>query len=136
MKKLFGEFKEFALKGNVLDMAVGTMIGGAFGKIVTSLVNDILTPLISMLLGNVDLSHLATVIGEGDKAVTIGWGLFIQAIIDFLIMAVCIFSFVKLFTSLKKKEAEEEKAEEPAEPELSAEAKLLTEIKELLENQK
>ena len=131
MKKLFNEFKEFAIQGNVLDMAVGTMIGGAFGKIVTSLVNDILTPLLSLLLGNIDLSGLATNVTVGETTISVAWGVFLQNVVDFLIMAVCIFAFVKFFTSLKKKPAEE--PEEPKEPELSAEAKLLTEIKELLE---
>ena len=131
MKKLFNEFKEFAIQGNVLDMAVGTMIGGAFGKIVTSLVNDILTPLLSLLLGNIDLSGLSTDVTVGETTISVTWGVFMQNVVDFLIMAVCIFAFVKFFTSLKKKPAEE--PEEPKEPELSAEAKLLTEIKELLE---
>ncbi len=134
MKKLIKEFKEFAIQGNVLDMAVGTMIGGAFGKIVTSLVNDILTPLISLLLGNIDLSGLSTDVTVGENTISVGWGLFMQNVVDFLIMAICIFAFVKFFTSLKKKP--EEKPEEPKEPELSDEAKLLTEIKELLEKQK
>ena len=131
MKKLFNEFKEFAIQGNVLDMAVGTMIGGAFGKIVTSLVNDILTPLLSLLLGNIDLSGLSTDVTVGETTISVTWGVFMQNVVDFLIMAVCIFAFVKFFTSLKKKPAEE--PEEPKEPELSAEAKLLTEIKVLLE---
>ncbi|MBQ6655630.1 MAG: large conductance mechanosensitive channel protein MscL [Erysipelotrichaceae bacterium] len=128
---MFNEFKEFAIQGNVLDMAVGTMIGGAFGKIVTSLVNDILTPLLSLLLGNIDLSGLSTDVTVGETTISVTWGVFMQNVVDFLIMAVCIFAFVKFFTSLKKKPAEE--PEEPKEPELSAEAKLLTEIKELLE---
>ena len=131
MKKLFNEFKEFAVQGNVLDMAVGTMIGGAFGKIVTSLVNDILTPLISLLLGNIDLSGLSTDVTVGENTISVGWGLFLQNVVDFLIMAACIFAFVKFFTSLKKKPKEE--PAEPEEPKLSDEAKLLTEIKELLE---
>ena len=131
MKKLFNEFKEFAIQGNVLDMAVGTMIGGAFGKIVTSLVNDILTPLLSLLLGNIDLSGLSTDVTVGETTISVTWGVFMQNVVDFLIMAVCIFAFVKFLTSLKKKPAEE--PEEPKEPDLSAEAKLLTEIKVLLE---
>jgi large conductance mechanosensitive channel len=118
------EFKEFALKGNVIDLAVGVIIGGAFGKIVTSLVNDLLMPLIGILLGGLDFSELSIVVGTA----TLQYGLFIQTVVDFLIIAVSIFFFVKLLSlSRKKKEAE---AAPPPAP--STEELLLTEIRDLL----
>jgi large conductance mechanosensitive channel len=94
------EFKEFVMRGNVLDLAVAVIIGGAFGKIITSLVNDILMPLIGLLMGGVDFSSLAFTVG--DAVVT--WGNFIQAIVDFLIVAIIIFMIVKAANSLEKKE--------------------------------
>ncbi|MBR1935171.1 MAG: large-conductance mechanosensitive channel protein MscL [Muribaculaceae bacterium] len=122
------EFKEFAMKGNVMDMAVGVIIGGAFGKIVTSLVDDVLMPAIGMLTGNVDFTKLALKIGDGDNAAVLQYGNFIQNIVDFLIVAFCIFLMLKGINKLTKK-----KEEEPApEPEPSAEEKLLTEIRDLL----
>ena len=122
------EFKEFAMKGNVMDMAVGVIIGGAFGKIVTSLVDDVLMPAIGMLTGNIDFTKLALKIGEGDNAAVLQYGNFIQNIVDFLIVAFCIFLMLKGINKLTKK-----KEEEPApEPEPSAEEKLLTEIRDLL----
>ena len=135
------EFKEFALKGNVMDMAIGVIIGGAFGKIVTSLVNDILMPLIGALIGNVNFTTLSATLrapqlndaGEVVKeAVTLNYGNFIQVTIDFLIVALCIFGVIKLInkaSNLVKKQ--EEEAPAPA-PEPSAEEKLLTEIRDLL----
>ncbi len=138
---LIKEFKEFALKGNVMDMAIGVIIGGAFGKIVTSLVNDILMPLVGALIGNVDFTTLSATLrapklneaGEVVKeAVTLNYGNFIQTTVDFLIVALCIFAVIKLInkaTSLVKKQ--EEEAPAPA-PEPSAEEKLLTEIRDLL----
>ena len=137
----FKEFKEFAMKGNVMDMAIGVIIGGAFGKIVTSLVNDILMPLVGALIGNVNFTTLSLTLrtpklneaGEVVKeAVTLNYGNFIQVTIDFLIVALCIFCVIKLInkaTSLVKKQ--EEEAPAPA-PEPSAEEKLLTEIRDLL----
>ncbi len=132
MKKFLEEFKAFAVKGNVLDMAVGVIIGGAFGKIVTSLVNDIVMPLIGVILGGVQFSALSWKINEAE----IKYGAFIQSVIDFLIIALCIFTFIKMINKLselrrKKEEAiEEEKAAE--EPKKSDEVVLLEEIRDLL----
>jgi len=124
------EFKEFALKGNVMDMAVGVIIGGAFGKIVSSLVDDVLMPLVGMLTGNVDFTKLAYKVGEGEEAALLKYGNFIQNCVDFLIVALCIFLFIKAINKLTKK-----KEEEPA-PEPSAEEKLLGEIRDLLKKDK
>ncbi len=125
------EFKEFAFKGNVVDLAVGVIIGAAFGKIVTSLVNDILMPIIGILLGGVNFSELKYVItpAVGDVAESaILYGAFIQSIVDFLIIAVAIFFFVKLISLTKKKEeaAPEEPAKKPDD------IVLLEEIRDLL----
>lgn len=129
--KFIKEFKEFAIKGNVIDMAVGVIIGGAFGKIVSSLVNDIIMPAISLLLGKIDLSKLAIVIEkQGADPIVIGYGMFLQNVIDFLIIALCIFMFVKLSAKLKRKE--EEKSVEPPKP--SNEEVLLAEIRDILAN--
>ena len=126
------DFKAFALKGNVMDMAVGVIIGGAFGKIVSSLVDDVLMPLIGMATGNVDFTSLSYQFGEGEGAAVLKYGQFIQNIVDFLIIALCIFFMVKGIAALSRKK-EEEKAAEPAPaPEPSAEEKLLTEIRDLL----
>lgn len=89
------EFKKFAMRGNVIDMAVGVIMGGAFGKIVSSLVNDVVMPPIGMILGNVDFSKLAIPLGEGDKAATLRYGSFLQSVVDFLIVALAIFLLVK-----------------------------------------
>lgn len=118
------EFKTFISRGNVVDMAVGVIIGGAFGKIVTSLVNDVLMPIIGVFLGGLDLSDLSIKVGDA----TIKYGSFIQTIVDFLIVAFCIFMIVKLFESFKKKK--EEEAEEA--PKKSDEVLLLEEIRDLL----
>ena len=124
------EFKEFAMKGNVMDMAVGVIIGGAFGKIVSSLVDDVLMPLIGKLTGGVDFTSLAITLGEGETAAKLNYGTFIQNNIDFLIIAFCIFLMIKGMNKLNKK-----KEEEPApEPEPSNEEKLLGEIRDLLKN--
>jgi large conductance mechanosensitive channel len=125
------EFKSFAMKGNVVDMAVGIIIGAAFGKIVASLVKDIIMPPIGMLVGGVNFSELAYVIqqAQGDvAAVAINYGLFIQSIVDFLIVAFAIFMAIKVMNSLKKKEEVAPVA--PATP--STEVVLLTEIRDLL----
>jgi large conductance mechanosensitive channel len=125
------EFKAFALKGNVIDLAVAVIIGGAFGKIVTSLVNDLLMPLIGVLLGGVNFSDLKYVISPaiGDAVeAAIYYGAFIQAVVDFLIIAFSIFIFIKLITNKKKKEADKEPA--PVIP--SNEEILLGEIRDLL----
>jgi large conductance mechanosensitive channel len=129
------EFKEFALRGNVVDMAVGIIIGAAFGKIVSSLVGDVIMPPIGVLLGGVDFSNLAVTIkqaaGEA-PAVVIGYGKFIQTIIDFVIIAFSIFLVIKGMNSLKRKE--EEAPQAPPEP--PAQEVLLTEIRDLLKVKK
>ncbi len=120
MKKFIQDFKDFAIKGNVIDMAVGVVIGSAFGKIVTSLVNDIITPAISMLTGKVSLSNLSIDISgvKGtDEYVGIMYGQFIQNIIDFLIIAFSIFLVIKLIGKFKRKEAKVEEAAEKVEEE-------------------
>lgn len=125
------EFREFAVKGNVVDMAVGVIIGGAFGKIVSSLVNDVIMPPIGMLIGGVDFKDLAIVLKEAQgevEAVTLKYGAFIQNVFDFLIIAMAVFGMVKLLNSMKKAPVEEPEA--PAEP--TAEEKLLIEIRDLL----
>ena len=129
--KLFDEFKAFVMRGNVVDMAVGVIIGGAFGKIVTSLVNDIFMPIIGMILGNVDFSSLEIKLGEpveGAEQAAIRYGMFIQEIVNFLIIALCIFMFIKLISKLQKKK---EEAPTPA-PEPTKEEVLLTEIRDAL----
>ena len=127
MASIISEFKEFAMRGNVMDMAVGVIIGGAFGKIVSSLVDDILMPVIGTLTGGIDFSNLAITIGEAN----IKYGQFIQNVIDFIIVAFCIFMMIKGINSISKKKEEAPAAPEPA-PEPSAEEKLLTEIRDLL----
>jgi large conductance mechanosensitive channel len=122
------EFKDFAMRGNVVDMAVGIIIGAAFGKIVSSLVSDVIMPPIGMLMGSVSFSELALALGEGEGAATINYGVFIDTIINFLIVAFAIFMLIKGINSMKKKE--EEKPAEPPKP--SAEEALLTEIRDLL----
>ncbi len=140
------DFKAFALKGNVVDMAVGVIIGGAFGKIVTSLVNDIIMPPLGMLIGKVNFADLSVTLHEavmeGDKVVTpaVTWkyGAFIQQVVDFAILAFCVFIMVKFMTRLtQKKEAEPAPAPAPApEPEPTKEELLLTEIRDLLKEKK
>ncbi len=133
------DFKAFALKGNVVDMAVGVIIGGAFGKIVTSIVNNIIMPPIGVLTGGMDFTDLKLVlkdaVKEGDQvvseAVTLNYGQFIQDVVDFLIIAFCIFLMVKGIAALSRKK-EERPAEPAPAPEPSAEEKLLTEIRDLL----
>ena len=126
------EFKDFISKGNVVDLAVGVIIGGAFGKIVTSLVNDIIMPLIGVIIGGINFTSLSIKIGES----VIAYGSFIQNIIDFLIIAACIFVFVKFvnkLTNLNKVEEKEEPKKE--EPKVAEDIKLLTEIRDLLKKQ-
>ncbi len=130
---MMSEFKDFAMRGNVVDMAVGIIIGGAFGKIVSSFVNDVLMPPIGMALGGVDFSELAFTLKEaaGDvAAVTLNYGSFIQTVIDFLIIAFAIFMAIKAMNKMKKQE--EEAPAEPPKP--SAEVQLLTEIRDSLKN--
>ena len=119
------EFKEFAVIGNVMDMAVGVIIGGAFGKIVTSLVDDVLMPVIGMLTGGVDFNGLVAKVGDA----TVKYGTFIQNIIDFLIIALCIFCMIKAMNKLKKQE--EPAPEAPAGPTTE---ELLADIKDILKN--
>ncbi len=125
------EFKQFAMRGNVVDMAVGIVIGGAFGKIVSSFVSDVLMPPIGMLMGGMDFSALAFPLGEGEEAATINYGMFINTVLDFVIIAFAIFMVIKGLNSMKKKE--EEAPAEPPKP--SAEETLLTEIRDLLSKQ-
>ena len=148
MKKIAKEFRDFITRGNVLDMAVGVIVGGAVGKITTSLVNDVFMPFIGWIFGDIDLSQLNIILspavtenGEVVKeAVTLGIGTFIATIIDFLLVALCIFLVVKAFNKARalsekrKKEAEAEA--EPAEPEPTREELLLTEIRDLLKEKK
>ena len=143
MKKFFEEFKKFAMRGNVIDLAVGVVVGGAFGKITTSLVNDIIMPAVSMLTGGINFNDWKivlkqAVIENGEEiaaAVTINYGTFISVIIDFIILAFAVFCMVKAINSLHRKK-EEAPAAPPAPPEPSAEEKLLTEIRDLLRDKK
>lgn len=123
-KKTFKEFKSFISKGNVIDLAVGVIIGSAFSKIVTSIVNDILMPLIGILIGGINFSNLSLKIGDA----TISYGNFIQNVIDFLIIAICIFTFVKIIEKFSKKAETEEKVEEKKDEKVL----LLEEIRDLL----
>lgn len=128
---MMSEFKAFAMRGNVVDMAVGVVIGGAFGKIVSSLVNDVIMPPIGLMLGGVDFSNLQIVLKEAvgeTAAVTLNYGVFIQTVIDFLIIAFAIFMVVKAMNSAKKKE----EAAPAAPPAPSKEEVLLTEIRDIL----
>ncbi|WP_022818858.1 large-conductance mechanosensitive channel protein MscL [Fusobacterium russii] len=128
----FKEFKTFVMRGNLIDMAVGVIIGGAFGKIVTSLVNDIMMPILGIALGNIDITSLEYKLGEpveGVEQASIRYGAFLQDIINFLIIAFCIFVFIKLINNLTKKK-EEEPAPAPLAP--SKEEVLLTEIRDAL----
>ena len=138
MKKFAKEFKEFALKGNVFDMAVGIIIGGAFGKIVASLVSDIFMPLLSLLLGNFNLADAKVLLKPAELAadgtvavaeVAITYGTFLNNVIDFLVIALVIFAMIKVISSLRRKEekVEEAKPEEPSE-----EILLLREIRDSL----
>jgi large conductance mechanosensitive channel len=137
------EFKAFAMRGNVVDMAVGIIIGAAFGRIVSSLVNDVLMPPIGMITGGLDFSNLFLNLGgdsydslaaaEAAGAPIIKYGLFINNIIDFVIVAFAIFMVIRAINRLKKRE---EAAPPPAPPEPSAEAKLLTEIRDVLKTQR
>ena len=128
---MMSEFKKFAVKGNVMDMAVGIIIGAAFGKIVSAFVNGVMMPPLGLLIGGVDFSDLEHVLKpatETAEAVTLQWGAFLQTTIDFLIIAFAVFMMVKFMNNLQKKEEEAPAA--PPEP--SNEEKLLTEIRDLL----
>lgn len=143
MKKFISEFKEFISRGNVMDMAVGVIVATAFGKITTSLVNDVFMPLIGWLIGDIDLTQLNLTLspavvneaGEVTKeAVVIGLGTFLTTVIDFILVALIVFCIIKAFNTAKKKleKPAEPEPEKPAEP--SKEEVLLTEIRDLLKN--
>ncbi len=125
-KKTLSEFKEFISRGNVIDLAVGVIIGSAFGKIVTSLVNDILMPIIGVIIGGIDFTSLSIKVEDA----TISYGMFIQNIIDFLIVAFCIFIFTKIISKLNRKD------EETVEEKQDEQIVLLTEIRDLLKKKK
>ncbi|OZC02570.1 large conductance mechanosensitive channel protein MscL [Rubricoccus marinus] len=143
---MFKEFKEFAVKGNVVDMAVGIIIGAAFGTIVTALVEGILMPPIGLLMGGIDFADIFTVLKEGTTpapyatlaaaqeagAVVMAWGSFINTVISFLIVAFAVFMFVKWINRAKEAAAEEATEEPAAAPELTADQQLLTEIRDAL----
>ena len=126
MKKILKEFKEFISKGNVIDMAVGVVIGSAFSKIVTSLVNDVIMPLIGIIIGGLDFTSLSIKVKDSE----ILYGSFIQNIVDFLIIAACIFTVIKIMNKFKKP-----KVEEPKPVEIPEDIKLLTEIRDLLKKE-
>ena len=141
MGKFLNEFKQFAMRGNVLDMAVGVIIGGAFGKIVSSVVDDVIMPPIGWLIGGVNFADLkltlptVQVAGEEFKTATINYGSFLQTCFDFLIVAFCIFMLIKAVNKLAKKKEEPKEPEAQKAPEPSAEEKLLMEIRDLLKSQ-
>lgn len=144
MKKFFQEFKEFAMRGNVVDMAVGVVIGAAFGKIVSSLVNDIIMPLVGVATGGMNFSDFKWVIQkavmDGQEVITpevsMNWGAWVQTIVDFLIVAFCIFVMIKFINNLRKRmEKPAEEAPAPASAEPTKEEVLLTEIRDLLRQQ-
>ena len=158
MGKLLTEFKEFAMKGNVVDMAVGVIIGGAFGKIVSSLVNDVIMPVVSILTGGVNLTDKKIILrhltdsegntltqsaadaitaagGVVNPEVALTWGVFVQSIVDFLIIAFCIFMAIRFMTKLKNATKKAEAEAEAAPPAPSKEEVLLTEIRDLLKEQ-
>lgn len=141
MKQILQEFKQFAMRGNVVDMAVGIIIGGAFGKIVTSIVSDVIMPAVGVLVGGVNFTDLKITLKEAvveagevvTPAVTINYGNFIQVTFDFLIIAFAVFMLVKGVNALSRKKKEEQPAAPPAPP---ADIQLLTEIRDLLKTQK
>ena len=139
------DFKKFAMKGNVIDMAVGVIIGGAFGKIVTSIVNDLIMPPIGLLVGGVNFKDLKLVMKEAvtaadgtveQAAITLNYGNFLQQTFDFLIIAFSIFVVIRIIGNLTRKKEEEKAAAPAAPPAPSAEEKLLTEIRDLLKEKK
>lgn len=130
MKKFISEFKEFISKGNVLDMAVGVIIGGAFSKIVSSLVNDVMMPLIGIIIGGHDFTNLSIKVGNAK----IMYGGFLQNVVDFLIVAFCLFTVIKIINRFKKKQEKNENKEKIKTP--SEEVILLSEIRDLLKTDK
>lgn len=142
MGRFINEFKEFAVKGNAVDMAVGVIIGGAFGKIVSSIVDDIIMPPIGWLIGGVNFSDLKCTLPSVDVGIeklapaTINYGNFIQTVLDFVIIALCVFLMIRGIGRLTKKKTQEQVVkEEPKAPEMPNDEKLLTEIRDLLKNQ-
>jgi large conductance mechanosensitive channel len=146
MKKFFSEFKEFAMRGNVVDMAVGVIIGAAFGKIVSSLVNDIIMPLIGVVTGGMNFTDYKLVVQKAvmdgqeiiKPEVTMNWGAWVQTVVDFLIVAFCIFVMIKFINNLRKKAERQKEAEAepaPTAPEPTKEEQLLAEIRDLLKEQ-
>ena len=142
MGKFINEFKEFAVKGNAVDMAVGVIIGGAFGKIISSIVDDLIMPPIGWLIGGVNFTDLKLTLPSVDvgmetlQPATINYGNFLQTAFDFIIIAFCVFMLVKVINKLARKKTEEVKEEAPAIPEPTKEELLLTEIRDLLKEQK
>lgn len=145
MKKIIAEFKEFISRGNVMDMAIGVIIATAFGKITTSLVNDVLMPLISWLVGARDMSALNLLVrpevlndaGEVvQESITIGFGTLLGTVIDFILVALVVFAIVKAANTARARLEKQKEAEEEAAPKPSNEEKLLAEIRDLLKNQK
>ena len=137
MKKFFDEFKTFIMRGNVLDMAVGVVIGTAFGKIVSSLVSDVIMPLVGVVVGNVDFKDLSIQLldkTEEHEAIVLTYGAFLQTVFDFIIIAFAIFVSMKLINNAKRTMIKEDKAEEAA-AEPAPDIKLLTEIRDLLKEQ-
>lgn len=132
MKKIIEEFKKFIARGNVMDLAVGVIMGSAFGKIVSSLVEDILMPIIGVIIGGLDFSNLSIKLGDA----TIKYGMFIQNIIDFLIISFCIFLMVKCINKLTHKEEKDKEKDKPKAPVKTDEVLLLEEIRDLLKNEK
>lgn len=126
MKTFFAEFKSFLFKGNIVDLAVAVVIGAAFGKIVTSVVNDFIMPLVGIMLGGIDLTSLMVSVGDAD----ITYGNLLQAMVNFTVIALCVFLLLRAVQKLQKKKEEEE---EQKEPEISEEVKLLQEIRDALQ---
>ena len=141
MANFFKEFKDFAMKGNVIDMAVGVIIGAAFGKIVSSLVDDIIMPLVGVATGGMNFTDYKWVVQKAvmdgqeiiKPEVTLNWGTWVQTVVDFLIVAFCIFVAIKFMNNLRRKKDEEAA---PAAPEPTKEEQLLTEIRDLLKERK
>ncbi|MGF1677981.1 MAG: large-conductance mechanosensitive channel protein MscL [Candidatus Methylacidiphilales bacterium] len=131
--KIIGEFKAFISRGNVMDLAVGVIIGTAFGKIITSVVDNLISPILGLILGRVDLSDLVVpLIQQGDKQVVLSYGAFMQSCLDFLITAVAVFFLIKALQTLHRVVKREEVPPPPAPPEPSSEEMLLREIRDLL----
>ncbi|KIQ95350.1 Large-conductance mechanosensitive channel [Anoxybacillus thermarum] len=128
---MWNEFKKFAIRGNVIDLAVGVIIGGAFGKIVSSLVNDIIMPLVGLILGGIDFSKLSWKVGEAE----VKYGAFIQTVVDFFLIAFSIFIFIQLLNNLHERMKKQEETKQTA-PTITKEQQLLTEIRDLLKQQK